>query len=149
MINVRTASPRRMTHLIKSFWFLEVGASGSSCYQEEIVPDGHHEIIFHIDAEPGLARMPGAEEWIREPRAIFAGQTTRSHHLQLHPGSRLYGIRLYPFTPLAFFQIPLSEVTDRMHALETIVNPRFFWDCISEDPDETFARFEGVLERLV
>jgi len=144
MISVLTGYPKKIRHLVKSFWYLEVDR-GIGIYQEEIVPDGHHEIIFHVNAEPGKIKRSDTTGWVEEPRAFVVGQTLRKHHLQLLPGARLYGIRFYPHTLLAFLRLPVMELTDRIFALETVTNARPFWDCIADDPRETFSNFERLL----
>ena len=147
MISVRTAHPEKINHLVKSFWYLEVEAAKIGNYQEEIVPDGHHEIIFHLNPEPGRIKLAGATEWLEEPQALIVGQTLQKHHLQLLPGARLYGIRFFPHTILAFLNIPVADLTDRIYALGTVTNATPFWDCITDDPEQTFLNFEDLLTR--
>jgi len=149
MITVRTAYPKKIAPLVKSFWYLEVTPTSAGYYQEEIVPDGHHEIIFYITAEPGRVKMAGAAGWVEEPHAFVVGQTLQKHHLQLSPGSRLYGIRFYPHTLPAFLDIPVAELTDRFFALDTVMDARPFWDCIRDDPGQTFLNFELLLSSLL
>jgi AraC-like DNA-binding protein len=147
MISVRTAYPQRIYQLVKSFWYLEVTPADAGSYEEEIVPDGHHEIIFHISAEPGRVKLANAAEWVAEPHALVVGQTLQKHHLRLSPGARLYGIRFFPHTLLAFLDLPVAGLTGRFYALDTVTDARPFWDCITDDPDRTFLNFETLLAR--
>jgi AraC-like DNA-binding protein len=144
MISVQFVVPEKLNSLIKSFWHLEVAHEETAIYQEEIVPDGHHEIIFHINSEPGRIKMANTG-WLDEPHALIAGQTLQKHHLKLSPGSRLYGIRFYPHTLAGFLNLPISDLTDRINALESITNARPFWNCIMDNPSQTFLNFERLL----
>jgi len=149
MISVTTASPARIGHLVKSFWYLEVEQTDIESYQEEIVPDGHHEIIFHLGADPARFRLGDSVLWQEEPRALIVGQTLQKHRLQLAPGARLYGIRFFPHTLLAFLHLPVADLTNRIYSLETIAHAQPFWDCIAGDPQRTFSNFETLLTRLL
>ena len=149
MIAVTTASPTTITQLVKSFWYLEVERTDIGSYREEIVPDGHHEIIFHIGPDPGRLRLGDAVAWQEEPRAMIVGQTFQKHHLWLAPGARLYGIRFFPHTLLAFLRLPVAELTNQVYPLESITQVQPFWDCIASDPRRTFRNFETLLTRLL
>lgn len=149
MISITTASPARLNHLVKSFWYLEVEKTDIECYREEIVPDGHHEIIFHLGADPARFRLGDSGIWQEEPRALIIGQTLQKHHLWLAPGARLYGIRFFPHTLLAFLRLPVVELTNQVYPLETIAHAQPFWDCITGDPHGTFSNFENLLTRLL
>jgi len=149
MISVTTSSPTTIGHLVKSFWYLEVEQTDIESYREEIVPDGHHEIIFHLGADPGRIRLGDSAAWQEEPRALIVGQTVRRHHLWLAPGARLYGIRFFPHTLLAFLRLPVAELTNQLYPLEAIAHAQPFWDCIARDPRRTFANFEALLVRML
>ena len=152
MISFRTAYPKKIGHLVKSFWYLEVTPGDSSngnkrYYEEEVVPDGHHELIFHTGARPARVRLANASGWMEEPYAVVAGQIMQQHQLQLETGARLYGIRFFPHTLPAFLPIPVAELTDRICDLGAACDPRPFWNCITDNPDTTFANFETLLIR--
>ncbi len=51
MISVETYVPEGLSPFIKSFWRLQVAATMPGPYEEDIIPDGHHEIIFHLDTK--------------------------------------------------------------------------------------------------
>lgn len=46
MIDIETYKPEKLSTLIKSFWCLKISDNFSNPYIEEIIPDGHHELIF-------------------------------------------------------------------------------------------------------
>lgn len=144
MISVITDHPKKLNAFIKSFWYLEVAREETAMYQEEIVPDGHHEIIFHINSEPGRIKLANTG-WNDEPHALIAGQTLKKHHLQLSPGARLYGIRFYPHTLSGFLNLPIADLTGDIYALESVTDSRPYWNCITDNPTQTFANFERLL----
>jgi AraC-like DNA-binding protein len=142
MISLQTYIPERIGHIVKSFWFLEVSPS-HPVYEEEIIPDGHHELIFHL--KPGGAKRRSANEWIEEPASFVAAQTLQCYALQLSPGSRLFGIRFYPHTLFPLLGIPMAALTDRISALNDVMDDRSFRNALSDDPQVTFANFERLL----
>lgn len=124
---------------------MEVGGSGkASYYEEEIIPDGHHEIIFHLSSQPAK-RKPGKADWFPEPAAFIAGQTLKGYGLRLSPGARLAGIRFYPHTLSALFDFPMADLTGKIFPLDDVAPAGCFWDCISENPQKTFLNFERLL----
>lgn len=102
MISIQTYIPKTLFPLIKSFWCLKVLDLIETAYEEEIIPDGHHEIIFHLSSEPAK-RKTGNDEWRDEPVAFFAGQDLGSFKVQLKPSAIIYGIRFQPHTQALFF----------------------------------------------
>lgn len=144
MIAIQTYFPQQLKGIIKSCWFLEVPKSNRTPYYEEIIPDGHHEIIFHINGRTAERKF-GHNAWITEPHAFIAGQTLKSYELKMLPGSKLYGIRFYPHTIFKFFHIPAVNFTDKVISLNDVLQEQSFWDCISDNPNETFQNFERLL----
>ena len=143
-ISIKTYVPQRLNRIIKSFWFLEVTNSHESFYEEEIIPDGHHEIIFHINNLPAR-RKPENGDWIIEPKAFLACQNLKSYALRLLPKAKLFGIRFYPHTLFNFLNFPLENLTDEILSLSDIINADSFWHCITDDPNTTFSNFEKLL----
>ncbi|WP_298736034.1 helix-turn-helix domain-containing protein [uncultured Chitinophaga sp.] len=144
MISLQTYHPEKLYPFIKSFWRLEVVNAGERSYEEDIIPDGHHEIIFHL--QPGTARRKmGQEQWLSEPDALFAGQTLQSYALQLQPGSVLYGIRFYPHTMALLFNVPASLFTDQLLAVSDIAGANALRQCVTDNAAHTFSRFEDLL----
>lgn len=140
MISIQTYLPKTLFPLIKSFWCLRVDLI-ESAYEEEIIPDGHHEIIFHLNSKPAK-RKTGNDEWQDEPVAFFAGQDLRSFKVQIMPSAIIYGIRFQPHTQALFFKFPASITTDQPLSLDDFAKAKALWNCISEQPERTFSNLE-------
>lgn len=148
MILIETYIPQNLTHLVKAFWYLEVPAELPQPYLEDILPDGHHEITFHL--HPHTARRKFSDTgWFEEPAAFIAGQTLTSYTLQLMPGARLYGIRFYPHTLSAFLKMPVPDQPSGITPLSDILPVSDFMDCITEHPQTTFRHFERLLTGMI
>ena len=148
MILIETYIAQHLTHLVKNCWYLEVPAQLPQPYYEDILPDGHHEIIFHLHPHTGKRKFSGTE-WIEEPAAFIAGQTLTSYTLELMPGARLYGIRFYPHTLAAFLKIPVPDPLSGITPLSDILPISSFMDCITDHPQTTFRRFERLLTGMI
>jgi AraC-like DNA-binding protein len=148
MILIETYIPRQLTHLVKTCWYLEVPADLVQPYEEDILPDGHHEIIFHLPPHPGKRRFRDSN-WIEEPAAFIASQTLTSYRLQLMPGARLYGIRFYPHTLATFLNMPVPDPANGITPLSDILPQAPFVDGIGDSPQTTFLHFERLLTRMI
>jgi AraC-like DNA-binding protein len=126
---------------------MEVGNTGENCYEEDIIPDGHHEIIFHL--HPNTAKRKTGQSWDAEPDAFFAGQTLQSYSLQLKPGSVLYGIRSYPHTMALLFNCPAAIFTDQLITVNDIPGAAALRHCVTDNAAVTFSRFEKALSRRI
>lgn len=71
MINFKTYTPLILTGLVKSFWYMEV-LTDDDVYQEPILPDGHHKIIFYLDGKKSR-REYSTGEWLN-PRRLWQGK---------------------------------------------------------------------------
>jgi AraC-like DNA-binding protein len=147
MVTLETYIPAGLSQIVKSFWCIKVTGLTEGYYAENILPDGHHEIIFHLSAD-NAKRGNSATGWINEPDAFFAGQTLNSYSLELKNNSVLYGIRFYPHTLSFLFGLPADIITNNMLPLQEIREAKRLRNCISEDPDKTFINFETVLLQL-
>lgn len=147
MITLETYIPASLAKMVKSFWCIKVDALPEECYTENIIPDGHHEIIFHLSAHNAKRGNSGIG-WVKEPDAFFAGQTLHSYSLELKNNSVLYGIRFYPHTLSVLFGLPADIITDNILPLEEVQDATNLKNCISEDPDKTFRNFEAELLQI-
>jgi AraC-like DNA-binding protein len=143
MISIKTYTPKSLTHLVKSFWYMEVGHE-QAVYEEEIIPDGHIEILFYLKNN-SARREHGNSRWIIQPDAFIAGQTLKSHQIKMFAGAALYGIRFYPHTLFPFLKLPLNYITDGILPLNDVTNAAGFWNCMAPSPDQTFENFERYL----
>jgi hypothetical protein len=48
MMIFRSYTPPTIQHLVKSIWYMEVQPA-AGLLEEEIIPDGRHELIFYLD----------------------------------------------------------------------------------------------------
>ena len=144
MIRFRQYIPHTIAHLVKSIWYLQLVGEGQA-YEEAIIPDGHHELIFYLDG--GRSRR-WARGWTEQPGALIASQTLESYRLQMPAGAKLYGIRFYPHTLYPLLGVPLHLLGAAVLPLGELLAARGFWDCIGEDVDETFRRLEAHLVTL-
>ncbi|KAA2240876.1 AraC family transcriptional regulator [Chitinophaga agrisoli] len=148
MISVQTYVPEGLSPFIKSFWRLQVSDAIPGAYEEDIIPDGHHEIIFHLNAH-AARRKTGTQAWGDEPAAFFAGQTLQSYTLQLNAGAVLYGIRFYPHTLALLFKFPAHLLTGGWLPLGDIPGADLLQHCITENAAQTFTRFERILHQQI
>jgi len=147
MITLRTYTPVVLSPIVKSIWQLKVYGLGDGVYREDILPDGHHEIIFHVTSK-NAKRTTTHSSWIYEPDAFFAGQTLCSYSLELENNALLYGIRFHPHTLHLLFGFPADLVTNNLLSLCDIPAAGILKDCISEDFDETCSNLEKALLQL-
>jgi len=147
MIDILTYIPEKLLPVVKSIWCLRVSKEGNTHYTEDILPDGHHEIIFHLE-EKTARRSNDATNWITEPDAFFAGQTLKNYSLELQRNSLLYGIRFHPHTLNLLFKFPVYEITNKILPLCDIPEAKLLRDCITETPALTFQKLENTLLRL-
>lgn len=141
MISIETYEPKILSPFIKSFWRLEVSDKLDMPYVEEILPDGHHEIIFHLNSSPSRKRN-GSKDWCHDPAVFFAGQSRKSYAIQLNPGTVIYAIRFHPHTQPLFYNFPASESTDTLISLDDISVKDTISACVTESPEKTFENFE-------
>lgn len=145
MINVQTYVPKDIDSVIKLLWHLEVTDRFTS-YQEHIIPDGHPEIIFHLNTNGGSREMTFGK-WVTEPAAFISTQGTKVHHLRLEPGARLYGIQFYPHTLSILCDAPLNSFSTETQPISDLRDLAAIAGCISEDINETFNKLELFLKR--
>jgi len=126
---------------------MEVGHD-SGFYEEEIIPDGHVEIIFYLNGDC-KSKQYDANDWLAEPNAFIAAQTLKCHEVKMAAGARLYGIRFYPHTLYPFLRIPLDHIENGFLPLGDVINTAGFWNCITEVPVQTFSNLENYLGELI
>lgn len=141
MISIQTYTPKNLSPFIKSFWCLKVSEELNAPYTEEILPDGHHEIVFHLNSSAARKRN-GSENWNNDPAVFIAGQNRKSYAQQFNPGSVIYAVRFYPHTQALFYNFPASLSTDNIISLDDISIKDKISDCITESPKKTFENLE-------
>lgn len=141
MIFIQTYLPKKLSPFIRSFWYLKVPEDLTQPYIEEILPDGHHEIIFHLNSTSDRKRS-GSEDWWSEPTAFFTGQNRKSYAQKLNPGAVIYGVRFHPHTQALFYDFPASLSTDNLIPISDIFTNDALGGCICESPEKTFANLD-------
>jgi len=126
---------------IQSFWRLQVPDGLPGPYTEEILPDGHHEVIFHLNTAPARKRQ-GSNHWHADPGVFFSGQSKKSYTLQLHPGAIIYGIRFHPHTQALFYPFPACLSTDTLIPFADVTANDDLSACIDACAHTTFTRLE-------
>lgn len=147
MIALQTYIPPTLSRFVKSIWQLKVVGLSEPSYREDILPDGHHEIIFHVTSEKAK-RTNESDHWIKEPDSFFAGQTLRSYSLELENNSLLYGIRFHPHTLHLLFGFPADLITNNMLPLHDIPAAYALKKCITENFSATCKNLEAALLQL-
>ena len=127
---------------------MRVADGGQPVYHEDILPDGHHEIIFHLKGH-GARKNAGQARWCVEPDSFIAGQHLSSYQLELKGDSFLYGIRFYPHTLYTLTGFPAYYVTNTILPLEEERSLKILRHCITDKPDITFKNLEQALMKLV
>ncbi|MBO9204954.1 AraC family transcriptional regulator [Niastella sp. MAH-29] len=128
-------------------WQLKVYGEGETVYREDILPDGHHEIIFHFTGNIAK-RTTEQATWVNEPDAFFAGQTLHSYSLELENNALLYGIRFHPHTLNLLFGFPAHLATNNLLPIYDIPAANILKDCITPTFEETCSNLEKELMQL-
>ena len=147
MIRLETHIPNSLSGIVKCFWRLHIPATETNAYQELIIPDGHHEIILHLNTNQARRRERG-QEWSNELPAFLTGQTTEPYLLEMRPGTTVYGIRFFPFTAAPFLRIAASQTTDRLVSLHDLACVTELVNCLQPNASATFTGFEKILLNL-
>ena len=116
--------------------------------EEEIIPDGHHELIFYLNSSTPRTQS-SATAWQAHPAASVVGQSLQSNHIRMFAGARLYGIRFHPHTLYRLLGMPVHLLTSSILPLDEVLKSHGFWNHISNDPDETFIALERYLADLL
>jgi AraC-like DNA-binding protein len=147
VITIQTYRPEKLLTWIKCFWYLKVPNDFAQPYVEEIIPDGHHEIVFHLNTT--ALRKRNDAEWLRDPQVYFSGQNRTSYAQRLEPGAVIYGIRFYPHTQHLLYNFPATLTTDGQVPLEDVSSDRILATCVDESSSRTFMNFERQLLKKV
>ncbi|HZS43915.1 MAG TPA: helix-turn-helix domain-containing protein [Blastocatellia bacterium] len=109
---------QRLARYVECYWQLEGSASDSSS-AEPIPPDGCPEFIFNC-ADPFRRHLPDNKTEI-QPRILFVGQMTRADLIEPTGCVSLFAIKLKPNGAYPFLQLPLSEFTDEIPGLDSVL----------------------------
>lgn len=142
-IKIKTFTPVSLKQYIKCFWHLTIGKE-QPFYEEDILPDGHQEIIFRLSENP-VRRTDADGIWKTEPETMLAGQTFKSYRIRMAAGTQLFGVRFYPHTLHTFFQLPVDLNNKDFLPLDSLMSTTGLWNCVSKDPSLTCIQLERYL----
>ncbi len=109
--------PPRLAPYVRCFWTLR-GNPDAQAGADPVVPDGCVEVVLNF-ADHFLRHCDDDTIEV-QPRALIAGQLTRS--ISIEPGGviDLLGIRFHPWGAAPFFRIPAGDLRDRIFHLDEL-----------------------------
>lgn len=132
MLYDRILPPMSLSSLIDCYWVVE--SNDLTISRQKIIPDGFPEIIFHY-GDPYRINISG--KWETQSKQLLAGQI-RNHFLLENTGlSGMIGIKLKPHALAGIFFIEMSEYTDEVVDLMSVLSEEFEEICpemISDSP---------------
>jgi AraC-like DNA-binding protein len=111
---------------------------------QRIAPDGCCELIVHHGA-PYLEMTTGG--WVRQPRALLAGQLTRPLHLRCDGEAGVIGVRFRTEGAFACLGRPLAGFTDRRVALD--ISPGATVEAVQDHVAGEIARLAAPPDAVV
>jgi AraC-like DNA-binding protein len=111
------APPAELAAWVRCIWTLR-GAPDATDGGDPVLPDGCVEIVLNFGDRFRRHLENGTVE--RQPRALIAGQITRSIAIEPEGFIDLLGIRFHPWGAAPFFRVTASEMRDRMFVLDEI-----------------------------
>ena len=147
MINVKSYTPKNVSHFIKSYWAIEIENCENDFYTETMIPDGHFEIIFHLQDNAARCNDDSCS-WIKEPTAFLTGQSIQPFSIKLQKKSKLYGVRFHPHTLALLVKFPLNEITEQILEIDSLRFGRDLKSCLSCASEETYKNFDRFFESL-
>lgn len=92
-------------------WFWTIASDDPDSQKQKIIPDGYPEIIFHY-GDPYEVNISGS--WEKQSQSLLAGQLSSFFYLRNTGVSRMFAIKLQPWTLHALFEISAVELLDRV-----------------------------------
>ena len=105
------ASPKKeLAHIIKSFWLID-SEGDATIHQENIIPDGYPELIFHY-GDPYKININ--DSWELQGQTILAGQIRNYFFLENTGESNMFAIKFQPWAIKELFGVEMSTITDKV-----------------------------------
>lgn len=106
-----------LTELVKEYWIFE--SDDPTVSQQKIIPDGFSEIIIHY-GDPYRINLNG--RWEQQKRMLFSSQISKYFFLENTGKSGMLGIKLYPTAFHELSQLNVSDITDQVIPLDTVIS---------------------------
>lgn len=166
MIYDRAIPSDPLRDIIDCYWVIE--NEDTKIDPQKIIPDGYPEIIFHYG---DAYRINITGSWETQSKKLLAGQISNHFMLENTGVSGMFGIKFKPHALCRLFGIDMSQFTDRVVDLNTILAEefstvdsfilgnnsftdkttymnRFFEELVSE-PDEQDQAVQKIVERII
>lgn len=106
-----------LASVVRCIWVCEDTAPPGAA--QPVVGDGCPELLVHFGA-PMFERGDDGRESL-QPRALVAGQLTRPLWLRASGNVGVIGVRFHPWAAYRAIRAPLSDLTDRRVALDSLM----------------------------
>lgn len=120
MIYDRTLPSDELHDLIDCYWTVE--NEETAIVPQKIIPDGYPEIIFHYG---DAYRINISGTWETQSKKLLAGQISNHFMLENTGGSGMFGIKFKPYALSRLFGIDMSQFTDKVVDLDTVLAEEF------------------------
>ena len=110
--------PPPLADIVKTVWFAR-GSQAEFAHAEPIVPDGCVELVFNL-SEP-FEQVDGAGLRQRQARDLLIGPSLQPTTAVPTGDVDLLGLRLRPGRTSAFFETPMSSLTDRLIPMSSVL----------------------------
>ena len=120
----------RLAGFIRCFWAIR--SDFGSGTPEPVLPDGCPEIVFNLADRFVRIHADGSLE--TQPLVIISGQLRSSISIMSTGRVDLFGVRFNPAGAFPVLQIPLSELRDRVEALDLLIGSEAaeIWEMMAE-----------------
>ena len=109
-----------LSNIIDCYWVIE--SNDRTTHQQQIIPDGFPEIIFHY-GDPYKINLSG--KWEIQTKKLLSGQI-RNHFILENTGkSGMIGLKFKPAGITQLFGIDMQEFTDRVVDLDSVLETEF------------------------
>ncbi len=87
-------------------------SEGSEETMDLLVPDGYPELFFVLNASLKMEQFSGEKNWVQHTEGGLIGQATAQFAFKPTPFSKMFFVKLYPWTPQQLFGIPAWQLND-------------------------------------
>jgi AraC-like DNA-binding protein len=112
-------SSDRLDNVVRSIWGIEADGTDETL-PGLIAPDGHVEFVFHVGA-PWRMKSVLASDWELQPAAFVYAQQRGCLQFEESARGSFVAFRVSPVVAAAIVRQPLTELWDRVIALEDLI----------------------------